>query len=459
MERSDFFHVRTITVRGWPDASIRAMLNVPAAGLGLLLAAALSHVELQAQVLPGPVPGVALPRAPLPRVGTTIEAADRTFQSARRLANQALVRRHGEVLETDSRGEPFLRNQILATSPSAAALARAVAEGFTVLQETRLTGLDLTIVTLAPLPGYSTARALKLLRRLDPAGAYDFNHVYSPSGDPSRTTGDSATHAVDVTDNDAGPRVGLVDAGVSATHPALTEARIHRWGCDGRVAPSPHGTAVASLLVGRAPRFSGVIPAGTLYAADVYCGLPTGGNALAVATALTWLAEENVPVINVSLVGPPDVTLERVVARLVARGQLIVAAVGNDGPVAPPLYPAAYPGVIGVTGVNARDRVLAEAARGPHVAFAAPGADMMAADDRDGYADVRGTSFAAPIVAGLLADAIGAARGTKFQDQVASLAGSAIDLGRAGPDETYGAGLVGSRFRVTAARMMTTRGR
>lgn len=430
------------------------MLKAPAAVLGLLLlATALNRPELQAQVLPGPVPGVALPRAQLPQVGTGIEAADRTLRSARRLANQALLRANRDALEADAQGEPVLRNQILATSPSATALALAVAEGFTVVQETRLAGLDLTIVTLAPPSGRSTARALKVLRRLDPAGAYDFNHVYSPSGELTRAREEGVTPAVPLPDLNAGIRVGLVDAGVSATHPALPQARIRRWGCDGRVAQSPHGTAVASLLVGHATRFRGVVPAGTLYAADVYCGLPTGGNALAVATALAWLAAENVPVINVSLVGPPDVTLERVVARLVARGQRIVAAVGNDGPVAPPLYPAAYPGVIGVTGVNAQDRVLAEAARGSHVAFAAPGADMVAADDRDDYAEVRGTSFAAPIVAGMLAEAIGAAGGTETGDPVATLAGNAVDLGRPGPDETYGAGLVGSHFRVTPARL------
>ena len=90
---------------------------------------------------------------------------------------------------------------------------------------------------------------------------------------------------------------------------------------------------------------------------------------------------------------------------LVGRGHLIVAAVGNDGPAAPPLYPAAYQGVIGVTAVDAKHHVLLEACRGKHLALAAPGADLRAADaaDATGYKEVRGTSFAAPLVAGLLA--------------------------------------------------------
>jgi subtilisin family serine protease len=86
-----------------------------------------------------------------------------------------------------------------------------------------------------------------------------------------------------------------------------------------------------------------------------------------------------------------------------ARGHLLVAAVGNDGPAAPPLYPASYPGVVGVTGVDRRGRPLPEAARGPQVMFAAPGSQMVsAAPGAPPYRQVRGTSFAAPIVAALL---------------------------------------------------------
>ncbi|MES2116044.1 MAG: S8 family serine peptidase, partial [Pseudomonadota bacterium] len=81
-----------------------------------------------------------------------------------------------------------------------------------------------------------------------------------------------------------------------------------------------------------------------------------------------------------------------------------VAAVGNDGPAAPPLYPASYPGVVGVSGVDRQGRPLPEAARGPQVMFAAPGSQMVsAAIGNPPYRIVRGTSFAAPIVAALLA--------------------------------------------------------
>ncbi|MBR7619661.1 S8 family serine peptidase [Phenylobacterium sp. 20VBR1] len=134
---------------------------------------------------------------------------------------------------------------------------------------------------------------------------------------------------------------------------------------------------------------------------------------------------------------------------LVARGHLVVAAVGNDGPAAPPLYPAAYPGVVSVTGVDGRRKVLPEAGRGGHVDFAAPGSDMARASTQGGYVALRGTSFAAPLVAGRLAldlsgpDRAGAARA------ITDLSRQATDLGARGPDPIYGNGLVAFDLRTS----------
>jgi subtilisin family serine protease len=136
------------------------------------------------------------------------------------------------------------------------------------------------------------------------------------------------------------------------------------------------------------------------------------------------------------------------VAALVKRGHLLVAAVGNDGPAAPPLYPASYPGVIGVTAVDARRRILPEAGRGAQVAFAAPGADMVAADMAGGYTAVRGTSFAAPLVAGLLATRLRSPDRKAAQRAVAELAATALDLGEPGRDPVYGYGLVAAEARI-----------
>jgi subtilisin family serine protease len=196
---------------------------------------------------------------------------------------------------------------------------------------------------------------------------------------------------------------------------------------------------VASLLIARA--------GADLYAADVYCGVATGGAVDAIVAALGWMDQELVPVINISLVGPRNVLLERIVNVLIARGHVLVAAVGNDGPAAPPLYPAAYAGVVGVTAVDAKRRVLVEAERGPQVMFSALGADLKAANIEHGYVTVRGTSFAAPTVAALLAGSLSNPDQEAARAAIAVLAKQAIDLGPPGKDLTYGFGLVGADLK------------
>ena len=251
--------------------------------------------------------------------------------------------------------------------------------------------------------------------------------------------------------------MGLIDGGVEATHAALRNNVIRQFGCDGNPVPSVHGTAVASLLAGAAADFQGAAPRAEFYAADVYCGLPTGGAVEAVAAALGWMVKERVAVVNISLVGPRNALLERADGVLVSRGHLVVAAVGNDGPAAPPLFPAAYKGVIGVTAVDARHHVLLEACRGKHLALAAPGADLRAADaaDASGYREVRGTSFAAPLVAGLLASVLDSPDPAASANALATLTTHALDLGPRGRDDIYGAGLVAADLPQSAQSVQT----
>jgi subtilisin family serine protease len=161
------------------------------------------------------------------------------------------------------------------------------------------------------------------------------------------------------------------------------------------------------------------------------------------------MARERVGVVNVSLVGPDNAVLSGAVRAALMRGHVIVAAVGNDGPAARPLYPAAYEGVVGVTGVDAQRRILPEAVRGAQVDFAALGARRAPVGANGDAVAVRGTSYAAPIVAGLLARELAQPEPQAAQKAVAQLARAAVDLGPRGRDNTYGAGLVGADLAAT----------
>ena len=408
------------------------------------------------------LPGAQLPVLPTQKltqaIGQTGTDTLNQLSDLRHLQIARLIRANPRTIAMDPHGNPIVRDELLVFSPSAPAMEAARALGFEVAREQTIEDLDIRLVVLRPPAKLSIAKALRQLREADPTGSYDFNHIYTGGGilapAPAPAPAPVAAAVADTPPENAGAtgrdraarRVGLIDAGVDVAHPAFHDAVIHPWGCADRILPSAHGTAVASLLIGQATGFRGVLPGGELYAANVYCDAPTGGAVDALAAAFSWLAQQRVAVINVSLVGPDNLVLAQIVRALTSRGYLLVAAVGNDGPAAPPLYPASYPGVIGVTGVDKHRRALIEAARGKQVMFAAPGADMLAADGGGKYSAVRGTSFAAPIVAALLAQTVSAPDSSARDAAVEALARQAIDLGPPGRDLTYGFGLVGAEY-------------
>lgn len=332
-----------------------------------------------------------------------VEGLDRaSLLELRRARLRTLIRDNRAVLDADDDGNPIRRAEIIVIDPAPGVLARAEAAGFARLRGDDIETLGQSLVVLAPPRGKDAVDGLKQLRKMDPQGDYELNHVFEPAG--GALGRGSAARASSTA---RGRAIGMIDGGVAA-HPALAAAAIEQRGFapDGP-RPSGHGTAIASLIVGGDGRFAGAARGATLIVADVYGGNPAAGSAELIARAIGWLASRQVKVITISLVGPPNRLIGRAVAAAQARGILIVAAVGNDGPAAPPQYPASFPGVIAVTGVDAKGRALMEAGRASHLDFAAPGADMAAALPGQGYAAVRGTSFAAPLVAARLALAPG----------------------------------------------------
>ena len=301
-------------------------------------------------------------------------------------------------LALDERGQTIVRGEVLVVSPTQSSLAIARRLNLTVERRDSLGWLGLTTATLRAPVGMSAVEALAALRRADPRGVYDYAHIYNPSGDvaPSAPT---PRPNLAPTGSGTGIRVGMIDGGVDRAHPAFRNADLIARGFAGNAEtpPTAHGTAVASLLVGRASAFSGYIPGAVLYAADVFGGAADGGSADDVARALNWLAANHIAVTNISLAGPPNLLLAAAVKAFVASGHVLVAAAGNGGPAAPPSYPATYPGVIAVTSVDSAGHLEVDASRGD-AQFAALGVGVRAATLPQGYAGVTGTSYAAPLI-------------------------------------------------------------
>jgi len=388
---------------------------------------------------------VSLPRVAVPDLPVHVPIPDAarldpiftTLTQARALRAERLLSEHRTELDRSPPGDLIVRAQVVGIDLTEEALARARKAQFVVLRTRELADLGVTITVLQTPEGMNASRGLKRLRKLDPEGTYDYNHVYLDGGTEVATAAPRANPEAQAIYGGT-DRVGLIDGGVDGKHEVFGGIRIHHSGCDGQVVPSPHGTAVAHLLVSR----DGI---GEIFAADVYCGQAFGGAVDAVSDAFGWMARERVAVINVSLVGPRNKLMERVVKTLVSRGHLIVAAVGNDGPAAPPLFPASYDGVIGVTAVDGKHRVLIEACRGKQVDFAAQGSDIQAAAGAPNvYVAVRGTSFAAPIIAMMFADDLKTPDPIQAQAALAKWKAIANDLGKPGRDDVYGEGELGN---------------
>lgn len=400
--------------------------------------------EAQAQIggvgpaLPDGFPGVSVPSGTIDRVIGRLPGrlVDEALATPDRVDD--LIRRSDGALQADPQGWPVVSAEIVVVDLDAEARAWAFAQGYVVLREERLETLDLTTVVLAPPPRVRLGRAVDQLRRRYPALTVEYNHVFSPAGATQAAAG--AASAV-LAQAGGGVRLGLIDTGVDATHPAFSGNRPTQRGFAGTLRSGAHGTAVASLMIGRAGSFAGAWPGADLLVADIYGGRADGGSSTTFVQALDWLTSEGALVVNVSLVGPRNRLMERAVQRAQSRGVTLVAAVGNDGPAAAPLFPAAYEGVIGVSAVSESGRVLPEAGRGAQVDFSGPGSDMAAASPGGGYTTVRGTSFASPIVAAIIARNGGGRAG------VSAAVRAARDLGTQGADTTYGAGLVGGDVR------------
>lgn len=289
------------------------------------------------------------------------------------------------------------------------------------------------------LPG----RAEALLRSLGATSA-DRNHIYNERSGPAP---DEAPAPAPQGSSSGGKiTIGLIDTALVKKHPALSRANIAERDFveSSNARPTAHGTAIASLLVGKEREHRGLLPDARLVSASVFYqgeSGATGATTSALIAALDWMSAEKVQVVNMSLAGPPNQVLGQMIDTLTKRGMIVVAAVGNDGPSARPLYPAAFEPVVAVTAIDRRKNIYRWANQGPQVDFAAWGVSTPVALPKGGYGEESGTSFAAPIVAAAIAEQM-AKGGGSASAAVQALIAQAEDLGGKGRDNTYGYGLV-----------------
>jgi subtilisin family serine protease len=154
-----------------------------------------------------------------------------------------------------------------------------------------------------------------------------------------------------------------------------------------------HGTLVAGMIHLAAPE-ARIVP---IKAFDGY-GYT---NVFALIDGIDEAIQRGVDVLNLSFTTTEDSkALRRAIVRAVSSGIVVVSAAGNGGRGDRDIYPAAYPGVIGVAATEIDDRLAAFSNYGQSVAISAPGAFVISTAPGGRYAAAWGTSFSAPIVSG-----------------------------------------------------------
>lgn len=403
------------------------------------------------------------------QVGPAVRAGS-TRLAARRLGGRPV----GELLPPIGSFNP---DEVLAINLSAEGLAKVREDNYTVVGRVELPGFGLTLTRLKPPANLNAISARGRLFDLLPEDGFTLNHVYSPyrpgSGRPS------AAGAVAAQSGKSCPpercfggalikweprlaacardvKVGIIDTGFDMAHPAFAGVRYDymEFLPEGRPrASNQHGTGVLSLLAGSADSGTpGLIPDAAYAIANAFfadsAGQPISDTAQ-MLQALHWLRKSGAAVVNLSFAGPKDELVHHAIQELTRAGVVVIAAAGNDGPGAPPSYPAAYQEVIAVTAVDRNLAAYRYAGRGEHIDIAAPGVDVWTAMPGRREGPQTGTSFAVPYVTAVVAVALPPSELAVGEDARASkrralgrLQGNIQRLGGELRNPTFGAGLV-----------------
>ena len=218
----------------------------------------------------------------------------------------------------------------------------------------------------------------------------------------------------------AGVKVAVIDTGIDLKHPAFVGhlAPKSEWKdfVDGDAKPQEvgavgdagygHGTGVAGIILQVAPNAT-ILPIRVLEANGQ-------GDLDKVVSAIDWAVQKGATIINLSLGSTQSqASLEQELKYASSKQVIVVAATGNTGD-ENVTYPARFGldlksgwNVVGVASVNADGKKSSFSTYGTGVAVTAPGENLYTAAPGNHLASMSGTSMATPVIAGLLALAIG----------------------------------------------------
>ena len=244
-----------------------------------------------------------------------------------------------------------------------------------------------------------TAQAMKTFRTLMRDGErYNDTYVQLQHGFDAMGVRQAHAHAVG-----NGIRIAIVDTGVDTDHEDLAPVDIAlRQFVRSHPASASieHGTAVASIIAASPNNGIGIagVSPGAAVSALSACTTPDDAgvaecSTFSLAKALDHALDSPPDILNLSIAGPHDPLFGRLVEKIIESGTVVVAALPG-GVDAEHVFPAAFPGVIGVS--SATERRLTK-----HLA--APGERIIVALPDDQYDFRSGSSLAAANLSGVVA--------------------------------------------------------
>ena len=316
-----------------------------------------------------------------------------------------------------------------------------------------LDALDLLLITLKVPARLDSSALLSQQFNAELAAFAGRNHLYQPQAIDAKaaaaTSVPTAMCSVPVT-------LGMVDTAIALQHPALAQQAGQLSIVQQNFLPADmaqsygHGTAVAGVLAAKQHNNTALLPKLTLYSASAFYpsnAYQQSATLAHVLQALNYLVSQQVNVINMSLTGPDNPVLAGTVAQLAKKQVMLVAAAGNGGPAAAPLYPAAYPQVLAVTAVDSQAQLYRWANQGDYIDFAALGVKVPALSAAGDWAVQSGTSLAAPVVSAAVACLRALTPASTFGQIKQQLIQQARDLGEPGKDKQFGFGLMAAPLK------------
>ena len=210
-----------------------------------------------------------------------------------------------------------------------------------------------------------------------------------------------------------GVRITIIDTGMDKDHPDL-RGRVTKTinfveGGDASFAQDAHGTAIAGVIGARANDgvgIYGVAPDAELSAAKAcWYAKSRSGAALCsswtLAKAVDFAIISEAHIINMSLSGPADALLERLLQTAIAKGMIVVAAAAQNADA--PGFPAQMNSVTAVIASDAKSQARVPRWATDKMLLAAPGIEILTTAPRDSYDFLSGSSLATAHVTGVVA--------------------------------------------------------